>query len=82
MNIEEFPLESMWHQVIINETLKGPDFCFAYLDDIIFYSKTKEQHLDHIRHVFDQLWTAYIKLSLNKCDFFKSQIHYFRDLLS
>ena len=31
--------------LMINETLKGSDFCFAYLDDIIIYSKTEKNIL-------------------------------------
>ena len=65
----------------VNETLKGLDFCFAYLDDIIIYPKT-EQHPDHNRHVFNWLWTANIKLKMTKCNFFNSKIHYVRQLLS
>ena len=39
--------------LMISETLKGLDFCFAYFDDIIIYSKKEQQHLHHIRHVSD-----------------------------
>ena len=62
--------------LMINEIVKGLDFYLAYLNDIITYSETGEQHHDCIRHVFDQLQTANIKLKLTKCDFFKSKIHY------
>ena len=34
--------------LMINETLKGLDFCFAYLDNTIIYSKTERHLLDHI----------------------------------
>ena len=39
--------------LMINETLKGIDFCFAYLTDIIIYSETEQQHIDHIGQVFN-----------------------------
>ena len=68
--------------LMINETLKGLDFFFTYLDDIIIYSKTEQQHLDHIRQVFNQTCTVNIKLKRTRYDFFKSQIHYLRQLLS
>ena len=62
--------------MMIFETLKGPDICFPYLDDIIIYSKSTREHLVHIRQVFDCLHRVNIKLTLIKCDFFKPQIHY------
>ena len=46
--------------VMINETLRGKEFFFAYLNNIIIYSKTEQDHLDHISQVFDQLRTANI----------------------
>ena len=66
---------------MINETLKGLNFCFAYLYSIIIYSKTEWDDLDHIRQVFDWLRTANIKLKISKCNFIKSQIHYLGHLL-
>ena len=67
--------------LMINETLKALDLCLAYLDDIIIYSKT-EQHIDHTREIFYQLWTANVKQKMTKCDLFKSQIHYLGHTLS
>ena len=62
--------------LMIIEILKGLDFCIAYLDNVTIYSKTEEQCLDHIRHVFNQLWTVNINLKLTKCYFFKAKIQY------
>ena len=57
--------------LMINETLKGLDLCYTYLENIIILSKTeKEQPLDHSTHIFDNLWKANIKKKLTKCDFF------------
>ena len=67
--------------MMINETLKGLDFCFAYLDSIINYSKIAKEHLDHMRQIFDSINEANIKLKLTKYDFFKSQ-HFLGHLLS
>ena len=67
---------------MINETLRGLDFCLLYLDDIIIYSKTEWDNLDHIKQIFDWVRTANIKLIMNKCTFSKSEIHYLGLLLS
>ena len=34
-------------QELVNKVLKDLPFALAYLDDIIIYSKTAEEHLDH-----------------------------------
>ena len=44
-------------------------FVAVYLDDIIIYSKTFEQHLDHVKMVFDALTKAILKIKLKKCYF-------------
>ena len=35
--------------------LKDFDFAIAYLDDIIIFSTTAEEHLSHIKQVFEKL---------------------------
>ena len=41
-------------------------FVAVYLDDIIIFSKTFEQHIDHIHLVFEALRTATLKIKLKK----------------
>ena len=41
-------------------------FVAVYLDDIIIYSRTFEQHIDHLRLVFETLRTATLKIKLKK----------------
>ena len=48
------------------------DFAMAYLDDIIIFSRTLEEHLKHIEIIFQKLKAAGLKLKESKCDFFKS----------
>src|SRR4051812_32339267 len=44
-------------------------FVSIYLDDIIIYSKSFEQHIDHIKQVFQALREANLKIKLKKCSF-------------
>ena len=37
-----------YFQNLMNKVLKGLSFAIAYLDDIIIFSETPEQHLAHI----------------------------------
>ena len=39
----------------MNKVLKDLTFAIAYLDGIIFYSKTVEKHLKHLQQVFHKL---------------------------
>ena len=87
MNLFEFPLVYTYTQVyvytmMIIETLKALGSYFAYLDDIIIYSKSEKEHLDDIWQVFYCFCKANIMLKLIKCDFLKAQIHYIGHLLS
>jgi hypothetical protein len=50
------------------------EFVLVYLDDIIVFSKTRDEHIRHLRIVFDLLTKENLKLKLSKCDFFKTKI--------
>ena len=45
------------------------NFAIAYLDDIIIFSQTAEEHLDHIKQVFEKLRSAHLSMKLSKCHF-------------
>ena len=51
-------------------------YCLIYLDDVIVFSKTPEEHLQRMRVVFDRLCEHGLKLKSSKCDVFKSEINY------
>ena len=51
-------------------------WCIIYLDDIIEFSKTPEEHIERLRGVFEKLSAAGLRLKLSKCEFFKSQVTY------
>ena len=72
-----------YFQQLISMVLQNfRDFVMAYLDDIIIFSRTPEEHLKHIEIIFQKLKAAGLKLKESKCDFFKSEIHYLGHLIS
>ena len=58
------------------------NWCIIYLDDIIVYSKTPEEHLETLEAVFQKIGKAGLKLKPSKCEFFKSRITYLGHIVS
>ena len=52
------------------------NWCIIYLDDIIVFSRTPEEHIHRLKAVFEKLKAAGLKLKPSKCDFFKKEIKY------
>ncbi len=50
--------------------------CLIYLDDVIIYSKTVEEHIDHVDEVLRCLADAGVTLKIKKCKFFTSTVEY------
>ena len=53
-----------------------PEFCFALLDDILIFSKTIEEHKQHLHRVLTQLEKHNVKLNSKKCAFFASSLEF------
>ena len=51
-------------------------FPFTYLDDVLIFSKSWEEHLEHLNIVSNRFKSASLKIILSKCQFFKQQLHY------
>ena len=62
--------------------LKDFNFAIAYLDDIIIFSRTAEEHLDHKKQVFEKLRSTHLSMKLRKCHFFMNEIQYLGHILS
>ena len=58
------------------------NWCIVYLDDIIIFSDTKEEHLRRLEAVFQKLCAAGLKLKPSKCFFFREEIEYLGHVVS
>ena len=63
-------------QQVMNTMLGGFDFTFAYLDDIVINSKTKELHREHLNKVFAQIREFGFMVKEAKCYFCMNKIKY------
>ena len=70
-----------YFQELMTGVLKDIPFAMAYLDDIIIYSSTPEEHLQHIKTVFEKLNHAKLSMKLSKCHFFTKEIQYLGHIL-
>ncbi len=62
---------STFYQHYMNDVLFEylHQFCQAYLDDIIIYSKTLKEHKRHVRLILNRLREAGLQVNINKCEF-------------
>ena len=51
-------------------------YCLIYLDDVTVFSKTEEEHLQHLHAVLKCFWDHNLKLKPSKCEFFHNEINY------
>ena len=50
--------------------------CLIYLDDVIVYSRTVEEHVGHVARVLGLLQKAGVTLRLAKCQLFRTTVEY------
>ena len=63
-------------QRFMDEILMDLPFCFAYIDDILVFSHSPEEHDQHLRTLFTQLKRYGILLNPSKCVFRVSEISF------
>ena len=56
--------------------------CLIYLDDIVVFSSTFEEHIERLESVFRRLQTNNLKLKASKCEFFRREVTYLGHVVS
>ena len=56
--------------------------CLVYIDDVLIYSKSFEEHLKAIEEVFSRLIQHNFKLKPSKCDVLKPELLFLGHLIS
>ena len=57
-------------------------YCVIYLDDVIVFGHTKEEHLECLCVVFERFREFNLKLKPSKCSFFQLEIIYLTTTMS
>jgi hypothetical protein len=58
------------------------DFCIVYLDDILVYSKTLEEHIQHNIKVLEQLKKYHLLVKGEKCAFHQKEVSFLGCIIS
>lgn len=56
-------------QRFVDEMTRGLDFVYPYLDDFLVFSRTKEQHENHLRQIFSRMRDYGVLVNTAKCVF-------------
>ena len=71
-------------QRLMNLVLAGIQWntCLVYIDDIIIFGKTFDQHLHNLQQVLDRLRQAGLKLHPSKCQFLQHKVTFLGHIIS
>lgn len=51
-------------------------FAYVYIDDVLIFSETEEEHMEHVNTIINALHDAHMKISSEKSHFFKTSTEY------
>jgi transposase InsO family protein len=71
-------------QMLMSKVLKGLNWkiVLAYIDDILVMSKNFEEHIQHLKLVFDRLREAGLTLKPSKCEFGVKEVTFLGHVIS
>ena len=69
-------------QRMVEGVMSNLEWCQLFLDDVIVFSETVEQHLERLKIVFEKLSAAGLKLKPEKCHFLQKRVEYLGHIIS
>ncbi|GJR29568.1 putative ribonuclease H-like domain-containing protein [Tanacetum coccineum] len=57
-------------------------FMIVFIDDILIYSKTREEHVDHLRLVLELLRKEKLYAKFSKCEFWLREVQFLRHMIN
>lgn len=71
-------------QRVMNNILRGyqNEICSVYLDDIIIFSTSLQEHTNRLRKIFQRLRESNFKIQLDKSEFLKHNVNYLGHIIT
>ena len=69
-------------QRVMSRILMGLPFVVVYVDDILVYSNSEEEHIEHLKMVLERLTEASLTIRLSKCQFGYGSVEILGHILS
>ena len=63
-------------QRLVDSVIGDLENTFCYLDDILIYNKSEEEHMATLKKLFERLSKAGLSISLSKCQFGVEKLDY------
>ena len=63
-------------QRLMDRVVCGLTNCVVYIDDVVIYDTSWEEHLDHVEALCARLHQAGLVVNLSKCEFVKARVQY------
>ena len=63
-------------QRLMNHVVDGLPHCVVYIDDVVIYDTSWEEHLENVTALFSRLQEANLVVNIAKCDFVKARVQY------
>ena len=75
--------QRLMHRVLQSlNPAEGPDFVSVYIDDVLVFSPTLSDHLQHLQLVIERLHEVGLKLQPVKCHFIRKEVEYLGHLVT
>lgn len=71
--------QKMMDQILIQYLHK---FCFVYMDDIVIFSKSLQEHLQHLKLILDELRKYNLKIQLDKSEFLRKEVPFLGHIIT
>ena len=69
---------SVWQSYInaIKDSLQSRQYCEAIMDDLLLFNPSQDPHIAKLEDLLKALLKNELKISLNKCQLFRTELQY------